>query len=101
MLHGRALRGFGCAREVKTYPRSGSGGRTGLQSHAARITPERTHEGTTVGQADVREVQDHPAPRPGPRDLLEQAPQAASGVARKWHVSPGSTSPSTSASRSV
>ena len=43
----------------------GSGGRNGRQSHVARITPERDHEGTTVGQADVREVQDHPPPRRG------------------------------------
>jgi ethanolamine utilization protein EutA (predicted chaperonin) len=59
---------------------------------AARATPsgssaERDHEGTTVGQADVREVQDHPPPRPGPRDLPEPASQAASGVA-KWLASP-------------
>jgi len=48
--------------------------------HRARLPLERDHEGTTVGQADVREVQDHPPPRRGPRDLPEPAPQAASGV---------------------
>src|SRR6476469_5524903 len=42
---------------------------------------ERDHEGTTVGQADVREVQDHPPPWRGARDLLQPAAQAAAGVA--------------------
>ena len=53
---------------------------------------ERDHEGTTVGQADVREVQDHPPPRRGAGDLPEPASQAAAGVALAWHESPGSTS---------
>src|SRR5215216_5449387 len=52
---------------------------------AARASPlrsntERDHEGTTVGQADVREVQDHPPARPRAGDLPEPASQAASGV---------------------
>ena len=73
---------------------------------AARATPsgssaERDHEGTTVGQADVREVQDHPPPRAGPRDLPEPAPQAAAGVGSRWLASQASTFPSTSASRSA
>ena len=42
---------------------------------------ERDHEGKTVGQADVREMQDHPPPRSGVGDRPEQAPQAAAGVA--------------------
>src|SRR6202034_2630593 len=54
---------------------------------------ERDHEGKTVGQADVREVQDYPPPQSGTRHLPEQASQAATGLARRWHVSPGSTSP--------
>jgi len=42
----------------------------------ARATPsgssaERDHEGTTVGEADVWKVQDHPPPRSGARDLPE------------------------------
>jgi len=52
---------------------------------AARATPsgssaERDHEGTTVGQADVWKVQDHPPPRAGARDLPEPPAQAAAGV---------------------
>ena len=83
-----------------------SGGLVAVAAPAARATPsgssaERDHEGTTVGQADVREVQDHPPPRPGPRDLPEPATQAAAGVGQAWLASPGSTSPSTSASRSA
>src|SRR5581483_1941183 len=56
-------------------------------------------ESTTVGQADVREVQDHPPERAGPRDLLESAPQAKARL--RWHASLVSTSPSTSGSRSA
>ena len=40
----------------------------------------RNREGPSVGQAHVREVQDHPPPRRGPRDLPEPAPQAAPGL---------------------
>ena len=54
-------------------------------------------ESTTLGQTDVREVQDHPAQRPGPRYLLESAPQAKARL--RWPVSRVSTSRSTSASR--
>ena len=61
--------------------------------------PERDHEGKTVGQADVREMQDHPPPRRGAGDLPEQAPQAEAGLA-PWRVSPASTCRSTSAPRS-
>ena len=62
-----------------------SGGLVAVAAPAARATPsgssaERDHEGTTVGQADVREVQDHPPPRAGPRDLPEPATQAAAGL---------------------
>ena len=65
--------------------RLSSGGLVAVAVPAARATPsgssaERDHEGTTVGQADVREVQDHPPPRSGPRDLPEPATQAATGV---------------------
>src|SRR5215207_7926795 len=54
-------------------------------ARAARASPlssvtERDHEGTTVGQADVREVQDHPPAWPRAGDLPEPASQAASGV---------------------
>ena len=70
----------------------GSGGRPGSQSRCAGHRLERDHEGTTVGQADVREVQDHPPPRRGARDLPEPPPQAAAGVAAAWHESQGSTS---------
>src|SRR5687768_7168993 len=75
----RALvpRGTGVRRALRGH---GSGGRTGRQSHPVWINSERDHEGTTVGEADVREVQDHPAPRPGPRDLPEPTTQAAAGV---------------------
>src|SRR3954466_9210973 len=44
------------------------------------LSSERNHEGTTVGEADVREVQDHPPPRAGARDLPEPAAQAAAGL---------------------
>src|SRR3954452_18792335 len=45
-MRARALRGHG------------SGGRPGHQSPPVWTNSERDHEGTTVGQADVREVQD-------------------------------------------
>ena len=48
---------------------TGSGGLHGSQSRFAGHRAERDHEGTTVGQADVREVQDHPPPWRRPRDL--------------------------------
>ena len=68
---------------VRASPRPGSGGRQ-RQPEPSRRNPaaERDHEGKTVGQADVREVQDHPPPRRGAGDLPEQAPQAAAGVDR-------------------
>jgi len=50
-----------------------------LRAHP-RFPSERTHEGTTVGQADVREVQDHPAAWRRARDLLQPPPQAAAGL---------------------
>jgi hypothetical protein len=37
-------------------------------------------ESTTVGQADVREMQNHPPARAGPRHLLKSTSQAAAGV---------------------
>ena len=79
------------ARDVR------SGGMVAVAGPATRATPsgtssERDHEGTTVGQADVREVQDHPPSPDGAGDLLQPAAQAASGVAR-WHGSQASTSP--------
>ena len=49
---------------------TGSGSLHGGQSRFAGHRAERDHEGTTVGQADVREVQDHPPPWRRPRDLL-------------------------------
>ena len=48
---------------ARASPRPGSGGRNGSQSRVAGTHAERDHEGKTVGQADVREVQDHPPPR--------------------------------------
>ena len=55
---------------------------------------ERDHEGQTVGQADVREVQDHPPPRSGAGHLPEQAPQAAPRLGgRTWQESRASTCP--------
>jgi hypothetical protein len=60
----------------------------GHQSHLVWTNSERDHEGTTVGQADVREVQDHPPSRAGPRDLPEPTTQAAAGVEELWLVSP-------------
>src|SRR3954454_6085201 len=45
-----------------------------------RFPAERFHEGTTVGQADVRKVQDHSPPRGGAGHLLEPAAQAAAGL---------------------
>src|SRR5215207_5569280 len=58
-------------------------------ARAARASPlssvtERDHEGTTVGQADVREVQDHPPARTRAGDLPEPASQAASGVGNRF-----------------
>src|SRR5262245_13182348 len=74
---------------------------TAARAAATETTLERNHEGTTVGEADVREVQDHPAPRRRAGHLSEPPSQAEAGVAAAWLESPGSTSPSTSASRSA
>src|SRR6185295_3869111 len=80
------LRGRALGREVPVrddfFP---SGGLVAVTAPVARATSsgssaERDHEGTTVGQADVREVQDHPPPRPRARDLPEPAAQAAAGL---------------------
>src|SRR6476646_9881848 len=71
---------------------TGSGSLHGGQSRFAGHRAERDHEGTTVGQADVREVQDHPPPWRGARDLPEPPPQAAAGLAAAWHESQESTS---------
>src|SRR5215470_19279295 len=84
------------SREASACDRSG--GMVAVASPATRATPsgssaERDHEGTTVGQADVREVQDHPPPRAGSRHLPEPATQAAAGLGQAWLESPGSTSP--------
>ena len=98
----------GCPRSAVFVLRGalqrGSGGHNGLQSRAVGTTgnsrrERNERESTTLGQADVREVQDHPPERPGPRDLLESAPQAKARL--RWHVSPVSTFPSTSALRSA
>ncbi len=62
------------------FVRVGSGGATVARATPSGSSAERDHEGTTVGQADVREVQDHPPPRSGAGDLPEPATQAASGV---------------------
>jgi hypothetical protein len=50
--------------------------RAGLLDHWEIIyeESEASGESQTVGQADVREVQDRPPERAGPRDLLESAP---------------------------
>src|SRR3954466_10326388 len=71
------------SREASACNRSG--GMVAAAGPAARATPsgssaERDHEGTTVGKADVGEVQDHPPPRAGAGDLPEPAPQAAAGL---------------------
>ena len=47
---------------VWVNPRRGSGGRSDGQSPADGNKPKGTNEGTTLGQAHVRKVQDHPAP---------------------------------------
>ena len=58
------------------------------------IREERSErESPTLGQTDVREVQDHPPARAGARDLLEPASQAASRLGRPWHEFLESTSP--------
>src|ERR1700750_2466433 len=94
------------ARNREVYARDvRSGGMVAVAAPVTRATSsgtssERDHEGTTVGQADVREVQDHPAPRPGPRDLPEPTTQAAAGVEQLWLESQASTSRSTSGLRS-
>ena len=67
-----------CAAHVRDVV---AAARRGSQSRVAGHHAERDHEGTTVGQADVREVQDHPPPRRGAGDLPEPASQAAAGVA--------------------
>ena len=64
-------------------------GMVAVAATVARAAPsgssaERDHEGTTVGQADVREVQDHPPPRAGARDLPEPTTQAATGVGQSF-----------------
>ena len=43
---------------------------------------QRSYEGPSISQAHVREVQDHPPRRCGPRDLPEPPSQAAAGVTR-------------------
>src|SRR5258708_13644519 len=82
---------------VRSHPRDGSGGRNGLQSRFDWTSSERNHEGTTVGQADVRKVQDHPAPCRGSGHLQEPPSQAAAGEGSRWLESPEPTSPATSA----
>src|SRR4051812_902045 len=64
-----------------------SGGMVAVAGPATRATPsgtssERDHEGTTVGQADVREVQDHSPAWPRSSDLPEPTTQAAAGGTR-------------------
>jgi hypothetical protein len=41
----------------------------------------RQYESTSVGEEDLRQVQDCPAPRRGAGDLLESEAQAEAGVA--------------------
>src|SRR5215471_17541849 len=83
---------FGCLR-ASAFRRArasatGSGGLYGLQSRAAGHRAERDHEGTTVGQADVREVQDHSPSRARAGHLLEPPSQAAAGVGlARWLAS--------------
>src|SRR6476646_2814044 len=89
--------GRSCRPVAATKTDSRAGLRKLLVSNRRRERSER--ESTTVGQADVREVQDHPPERAGPRDLLESAPQAKARL--RWHASRVSTSPSTSGSRSA
>ena len=44
------------------------------------LTEGNAYEGTSFGQEDVRQVQDHSSPWQGIRNLREPAPQAASGL---------------------
>src|SRR5215218_10000030 len=79
-------------------------GMVAAAARAARASPlssetERDHEGTTVGQADVREVQDHPPARPRAGDLLEPASQAASGVGNSFGSNFGGQHPPQQARR--
>ena len=62
---------------------------------------EDTHEGPSVGQADLRQVQDRPPPRRGAGDLLEPEAQADGRDKDVWHVLQASISRGPSASRSV
>ena len=57
------------------------------------------HEGPSLGQAHVREVQGNPPQRRGSRDLPEPPAQAAAGLTQAWHGSQASTFPSTRGSR--
>jgi hypothetical protein len=41
------------------------------------------YEGTSIGQTDLRQVQDHPPRRRRARDLPESEAQAATGVANE------------------
>jgi hypothetical protein len=41
------------------------------------------YEGTSIGQSDLRQVQDHPPRRRRARDLPESEAQAATGVANE------------------
>ena len=65
---------------ARARPREVAAAPCGSQSRSPAHRRRRNDEGTTVGQADVRKVQDHPAPWRGSRDLPEPAPQAAPGV---------------------
>ena len=79
----RAADGLRARRRVRGVRVSVAAAEAAARAAVAGHPAERDHEGTTVGQADVREVQDHPPPRRGARDLPEPAPQAAAGLERQ------------------
>jgi len=54
--------------------------RLGVYDRGTAYRKEADYEGTSFGQENVRQVQDHPAPRQGARHLREPPPQAAPGL---------------------
>src|SRR4051794_35359441 len=55
----------------------------GTDGQSLQIGKASCNEGTSIGEADVREVQGDPPSRRGLGDLSEPAAQAAAGLGRK------------------
>jgi hypothetical protein len=69
-----------------------------LDPSRTRSASERSHEGTSIRQTDLSQVQGHQAQGRRSHHLQQPSPQAASGLRGKsWHASQASTSRATSA----